>query len=132
MYFADSAARKIYSFRYGDGGVSKQRICRDLIACTGMPDGATVDEEGCIWLVEVFGGRIHRMSPAGELLRTIDMPVLKVTSVCFGGAGLDVLYVTSMAKPSLPKYPQDGPLGGWIFAIHGLGQRGLPERRFQG
>jgi hypothetical protein len=35
--------------------------------------------------------------------RVIDMPVKKVTSVMLGGPNLDVLYVTSTAKPPLPR-----------------------------
>jgi sugar lactone lactonase YvrE len=60
------------------------------------------------------------------------MPVRKVTSVAFGGPDLDVLYVTSMAKPPLPRFPGDGVMRGSLFAIHGLGVRGLAEPRFGG
>ena len=60
------------------------------------------------------------------------MPVKKVTSVNFGGPDLDILYVTSMTKPPLPHLPGDGVLRGSLFAIHGLGVKGLPEPRFGG
>ena len=42
----------------------------------------------------------------------IEMPVKKVTSVMFGGPKLDILYVTSMAKPPLPRFPGDGVAAG--------------------
>ena len=58
------------------------------------------------------------------------MPVKKVTSVMFGGPNLDILYVTSMAKPPLPRFPGDGRLRGSLFAIYGLGIKGIPEPRF--
>ena len=58
------------------------------------------------------------------------MPVKKVTSVMFGGPNLDLLYVTSMAKPPLPRFPPDEVLRGSVFVIHGLGITGLPEPRF--
>jgi hypothetical protein len=35
-----------------------------------------------------------------------------------------------MAKPPLPRFPSDGVLRGSLFAIHGLGIRGVPEPRF--
>ena len=132
MYFADSAARKIFSFHYDDCGIRDMRVFLDLRGYAGMPDGATVDEQGCLWFAEVFGGRIHCASPQGELLDSVTLPVLKVTSLCFGGADLKTLYVTSMAKPPLPKYPEDGPMAGSLFAISGLGVQGLPEMRFAG
>ena len=50
----------------------------------------------------------------------------------FGGPDLDVLYVTSMAKPPLPRFPADPALRGSLFAIHDLGIRGVPEPRFAG
>ena len=43
------------------------------------------------------------------------MPVKKVTSVMFGGPNLDILFVTSMAKPPLPRFPGDGVLRGSLL-----------------
>ena len=59
------------------------------------------------------------------------MPVKKVTSVMFGGPNLDILYVTSMAKPPL-RFAGDGVLRGSLFAVYDLGVRGVPEPRFAG
>ena len=56
----------------------------------------------------------------------------KVTSVMFGGPNLDILFVTSMAKPPLPRFPSDGILRGSLFAVYNLGVRGVPEPRFAG
>ena len=60
------------------------------------------------------------------------MPAKKVTSVMFGGPDLDILFVTSMAKPPLPRFPGDGVLRGSLFAIHDLGVHGVPRPRFAG
>ena len=59
-------------------------------------------------------------------------PVKKLTGVMFGGPDLDVLSVTSMAKPPLPRFPGDGVLRGSLFAIYDLGVRGVAEQRFAG
>lgn len=56
----------------------------------------------------------------------------KVTSVMFGGANLDVLYVTSMAHRAFDHWPEDPIARGSLFAISGLGVTGLPETRFGG
>jgi L-arabinonolactonase len=45
---------------------------------------------------------------------------------------LDTLFVTSMTKPPLPRFPGDGVLRGSLFAIRDLGIKGVPERRFAG
>jgi len=91
-----------------------------------------VDAEGYVWSALVYGGKLLRFAPDGSLDREINMPVKKVTSVMFGGPDLDVLYVTSMAKPPLPRFPDDVQLRGSLFAVTGLGVRGVPEARFAG
>lgn len=58
------------------------------------------------------------------------MPVKNVTSVKFGGPKLDILFVTSMAKPPLPRFLGDGVLRDRLFAIYDLGIKGVPEPRF--
>ena len=135
LYFADSFKGVVYAYDYdGDtGGVSNRRtFAEPAVRPGGAPDGATVDAEGGVWIALVFDGRILRYAPDGTLDRTVEMPVVKTTSVAFGGPELDTLYVTSMARPPLPRYPGDGPLRGSTFAVTGLGVRGLPERRWAG
>ena len=58
-------------------------------------------------------------------------PLQSTTSLTFGGANLDVAYVTSMARPMNGQYHREREAG-CLFAIHGLGVRGLPESRFAG
>jgi L-arabinonolactonase len=96
----------------------------------GAADGSTVDAEGCVWNANVYDSKLYRYTPDGKVERVIEMPVKKVTSVNFGGPNMDVLYVTSMAKPPLPRFPGDGVLRGSLFAITGLGIKGIPEPRF--
>ena len=93
-------------------------------------DGVAVDAEGYLWNALVYDGKLTRFDPDGRVDQVIDMPVKKVTSVNFGGPNMDVLYVTSMAKPPLPRFPGDGPLRGSLFAIYDMGIKGVPEPRF--
>lgn len=132
FYFADTWSNEISGYDYDmeTGTPSNKRCFASYAGMEGAPDGATVDAEGCVWSAAVYAGELRRFAPDGSLDRIIKMPVLKATSMSFGGPGLDVLFVTSMAKPPLPRFPEDGPLGGSLFAIEGLGIRGLPEPRF--
>ncbi len=134
LYFADSRSRSIWTVDYdlGSGRIGNKRRFASFPPDNGFPDGATVDEEGFIWSAGVYGGKVLRFAPDGRLDRCIDMPVRCVTSVMFGGVDLATLYATSMARPPVPDGPQDGPLGGSVFALRDLGVRGLPERRFGG
>jgi L-arabinonolactonase len=135
FYFADSWSGEIWAYDYdlNTGKVSNRRTFARIDTSTGgAADGSTVDAEGCLWNAQVYDGKLIRYSPDGKVERVIEMPVKKVTSVMFGGPKLDTLYVTSMAKPPLPRFPGDGVLRGSLFAIHGLGIKGVPEPRFAG
>lgn len=135
FYFADSWSGEIWAYDYDldTGGVSNRRTFTKLDTSRGgAADGSTVDAEGFLWNAQVYDGRLIRYAPDGTVDRVIEMPVKKVTSVNFGGPNMDVLYVTSMSKPPLPRFPKDGVQGGSLFAIHDLGVRGIPEPRFGG
>jgi sugar lactone lactonase YvrE len=134
FYFHDSWAGETWAYDYDilTGKVSNRRTFVQHQG-EGAPDGATVDSEGYVWIAKCFGSRIDRFAPDGRLDRSIPIPVAKVTSVAFGGSNLDILFVTSMSRPHLPQYPdEDGVIGGSLFAIHGLGVKGIAELRFAG
>jgi L-arabinonolactonase len=135
FYFADTWSGEIWAYDYdvATGGVSNRRTFAKVdTSGGGAADGSTVDAEGFLWNALVYDGKLVRYAPDGSVDRVIDMPVKKVTSVMFGGPNLDILYVTSMAKPPLPRFPGDGVLRGSLFAIHDLGIKGRPEPRFGG
>lgn len=135
FYFTDTWSGEIWAYDYDQdrGAVSNRRTFAKVDRSRGgAADGSTVDAEGFLWNALVYDGRLVRYAPDGRVDRIIEMPVKKTTSVMFGGPGLDILYVTSMAKPPLPRFPGDGVLRGSLFAIRGLGVRGLPEPRFGG
>ena len=135
FYFADTWTGEIWAYDYDQesGGVSNRRTFTAVdTSGGGAADGSTVDSEGCVWNALVYDSKLVRYTPDGEVERVIDMPVKKVTSVMFGGPNLDVLYVTSMAKPPLPRFPGDGVLRGSLIAIYDLGIMGVPEPRFAG
>jgi L-arabinonolactonase len=135
FYFADTWSGEIWKYDYNlaTGSVAnRQTFAKVDRSRGGAADGSTVDGEGCLWNALVYDGRLVRYRPDGSVDRIIEMPVKKVTSVMFGGPALDILYVTSMAKPPLPRFPGDGVQRGSLFAIYDLGIKGVPEPRFAG
>ncbi|MCV5491749.1 SMP-30/gluconolactonase/LRE family protein, partial [Escherichia coli] len=55
----------------------------------GLPDGMTIDEEGCLWIAHWGGSKITRWNPStGEQILSIPIPALYVTSCTFGGPNL--------------------------------------------
>jgi L-arabinonolactonase len=134
FYFADTWANTVWAYDY-DAKTGTPSNKRDFAKGSGggMPDGATVDSEGYFWNAwngAASGhGDVRRYAPDGTLDRRIELPSLKVTSLAFGGPNLDILYVTSM---NMTGFPEDRPEDGGLFAITGLGVRGVPEPRFGG
>ncbi|MCL4507038.1 MAG: SMP-30/gluconolactonase/LRE family protein [Chloroflexi bacterium] len=125
LYYTDSEAHSIYIFDYdqASGSISNQRIFKQTPPQEGLPDGMTVDAEGCVWSAHWDGGFLVRFSPAGEELMRIQFPARKVSSVIFGGDDYTDMYVTTAGGDHKET---DGPLAGSLFKLN-LGIRGVPE-----
>jgi len=106
LYWSDTKAHEIYAFDFdlASGGIANRRVFasfmprapgQPLAEYGGRPDGAAIDAEGCLWVAMYEGGRLVRLSPAGELLDEVALPVRCPTMPTFGGADLRTLYVTS-------------------------------------
>lgn len=113
------------------GILSNRRILHSFEQGTGRPDGGSFDAEGCYWSALFDGGRVVRLSPTGELLQTVNMPVRRPTMIAFGGADLRTAYVTS-ARAGLSAEDLLGqPLAGAIFSFS-VDVPGIPETAFAG
>ena len=95
----------------------------------GRPDGAAVDAEGCYWTALFEGGRIQRYAPGGRLLAEYPVPARCPTMVCFGGADLKSLYVTSARTGRSGEELAAFPHSGSLFSMR-VDVPGLPESRF--
>jgi sugar lactone lactonase YvrE len=134
MYFVDSAQRTIwcYDFDLKNGTPGARRIFAQLAEPDGYPDGLCVDADDHVWGAHWAGGRITRYRPDGTKERVLEIPAPNVTSCCFGGADLDVLYITTARIGLDESAMHRAPLTGGLFAVTGLGIRGKPAHRFQG
>ena len=141
FYVADTFVDEFWAYDYDieTGAVSNRRVFATTRDVPGVPDGSTVDAEGCLWNAELISGDLVRYDPNGNVERRIGFPVANITSVMFGGENLDEIYVTSMARVKHPAVhdrfrvdtrPQFG--AGSLFRLTGLGIRGVPEPRFAG
>jgi len=130
MYFIDSPRVRVDAFDYNveTGDISNKRT---LINITdgSYPDGMTIDKEGCLWVAHWNGSKVTRWDPSGKLLRTVPLPVSKVTSCCFGGPKLDQLYITSASWEIDVKKE---PLAGGLFILKNPGVTGFEEKEFEG
>jgi sugar lactone lactonase YvrE len=120
MFHADTTTHRIdcYDFDVATGEHSNRRTIltfptdKTAPEYGGRPDGATIDSEGMYWVAMFEGGRVLRISPTGEILREIKLPVRCPTSVCFGGPDLRTLYITSASQgrssEEIAQYPHTG------------------------
>ncbi|MFB7953272.1 SMP-30/gluconolactonase/LRE family protein [Streptomyces sp. NPDC056045] len=133
MYHIDSGAQRVdaYDFDPATGEPCSHRVVVTIDPAEGMPDGMTVDDDGCLWVALWGGGTVRRYTPDGVLDRIVRLPVTQVTSCAFGGPGGDVLYVTSAAYRLTPGELTAQPLAGSIFAVE-PGTTGRPATPFQG
>ena len=119
LYFTDSAARLIYAYDFDvdSGSIANRRVYVSLDEAPGRPDGLTVDAEGFVWSARVSGSRIDRYDPDGQLERTVALPFERPTSVCFGGARLETLYITSSTMDLDAAALARQPGAGGLFAL---------------
>jgi sugar lactone lactonase YvrE len=97
----------------------------------GYPDGATVDADGFVWIAHWDGWRVTRYDLAGRVARVVNLPVQRPTCPAFGGANLDVLYITSASINLSAEGRARQPWAGGVLALD-PGVRGIAERRFGG
>ncbi len=133
FYHADTPTHAIraYDFDPASGTLGDGRNFHQFEFGGGRPDGAAVDAEGCYWSALWDGWRIVRLSPAGELLRTIDLPVQRPTMIAFGGADLQTAFVTSAGKNLTDDERRAQPHAGGVFSFR-VDVPGLVQPMFAG
>lgn len=125
LFYTDSFAREIYRFDYcaEDGTLKNQRLFATIPASDGLPDGLTVDTDGYVWSALWDGSGIVRFDDKGHLEARLNLPTRKVSSLTFGGEGLQNLYVTTAGGHTKQ---EDGLTAGALFRIRGVAN-GRPE-----
>lgn len=133
MYFADSPTRTISSFETdpSTGEIGERKVFVTVPEGEGFPDGGTVDAEGYFWGCRIFGGKIVRYDPDGEIDREIALPTPQVTSCAFGGPDMTTLYVTTASMRMDRDQLAADPMAGRVFAIE-TDVKGIAEPAFAG
>jgi sugar lactone lactonase YvrE len=130
MYFTGPDLRTIRAYDFDpDAGVLLGERIFATYAAPAVPDGATIDVDGCLWCASYDGWCITRFRPDGRADRVIDLPVQCPTSLAFGGADLRTLFVTTARQRITPESLARQPLAGAVLALD-VGVGGFPEPRF--
>lgn len=129
IYFADTLEGLIFRAPYdpATGRMGEPEVFVRVPAATGYPDGMAVDSEDCLWNAHWDGSRLTRYSPDGSIERVVELPVRRPTALCFGGAGLRTVFVTSAAPDEgVPAREGDGIFDGDVVRFR-VDVPGLPE-----
>lgn len=116
FYYVDSLAYELraYDFDVRTGDLGPARVLVAFKESDGLPDGLAVAADGVLHLAMFGGSCIRRITPAGEFLDSIAVPVPNVTSCAFGGLeGTDLLVTTGryrMDEAGLEAFPDSGAL----------------------
>lgn len=130
VYHTDTARSEIYVFDVVDGELTNKRVWLTFPDDWGSPDGMTTDAQGGIWVAHWGQSRVTRFTPDAQKDFHVDLPAIQITSLCFAGANLDRVFVTSAAKDQ----PDDREAG-TLFEIPSealRGHTGLEPMKFGG
>jgi sugar lactone lactonase YvrE len=128
MYFVDSMKHEIYQSKFDLASAQIEKFELLTSVTFGFPDGLAVDVEDCIWLAVWSGSKVIRISPAGEVIAEIEMPVTQPSSCAFGPDG--TLYITSARQGLSEADIIARPLAGSLFAV-ATNTRGVPVSKFK-
>jgi len=141
MYWSDTTAHAIFAFDFdaASGALTERRVFArfptqptdgDLERYGGRPDGAAVDVEGCYWVAMYEGQRLLRLSPDGQIVREVRLPVRCPTMPCFGGPDLKTIYITSAKRNRPAAELARQPWAGCVLALR-VDVPGLPVNMFE-
>src|SRR5262249_15567679 len=131
LYFGDSDLRTVFAYPFDPStGTVGARTPHVTSSAPAVPDGATIDAAGYMWLTEYGARRIARYAPDGRLDREIPMPVKNPTSCAFGGDRLQTLYVTTASQRLTPEQLAQQPLAGALLALD-VGVGGVAEPTYR-
>lgn len=138
LYHSDTTSHQIraYPIDSATGMLGETRIVRQFSTDKaqpdygGRPDGAAVDSEGAYWSAMYEGGRLLRLSPDGEILQEVSLPVRCPTMMAFGDDDLRTLYVTTVSHKRPSSELALHPLSGHVLRLR-VAVPGLPENFYQ-
>ncbi|CAO1638247.1 unnamed protein product [Sympodiomycopsis kandeliae] len=137
MFYTDSAQNKIFKYQYDlvTGLPSSKHVFYHQKPAPPILDGMCQDSLGGLWVCHWKGAAITRLDPrTAEITHRIEFKKCwNITCCTFGGPKLDVLYVTSAHSTESGDVSQtDMPESGDLYAIQGLGFKGVERHRYNG
>ena len=130
VYYVDTPTRRVDLLTVTpDGTVDDRRPAFAVPAELGFPDGLTIDADGRLWVALWGGGAVVSFAPDGEVLASVAVDAVQVSSCTFAGPDLATLVITTSQESYTPGRSAAEPWSGHLF-VADVGARGLPPNRF--
>ncbi|MET0363710.1 MAG: SMP-30/gluconolactonase/LRE family protein [Sphingobium sp.] len=131
FHHADTPSHRLRAYRADPvtGTLHDEHVLHDFPHGTGRPDGGSFDEAGFYWSALFDGARVVRLSPEGEVVQTVDLPVPRPTMIAFGGDDRRTAYITTARSGLDADALQAAPLSGAILSFR-VDVPGVPEWDF--
>ncbi len=108
LYVNESVQRNVWAFTIeSDGSLTHKRLLKKFD--THGFDGMRCDVDGNLYIARHGKGTIVKLSPAGEVLREVDVLGSKPSNLCFGGPDGRTVYVTEVDHRRLVQFRVDRP-----------------------
>ncbi len=108
LYVNESVQRNVWAFTIeSDGSLTHKRLLKKFD--THGFDGMRCDVDGNLYITRHGKGTVVKLSPAGEVLREVDVLGSKPSNLCFGGPDGRTVYVTEVDHRRLVQFRVDRP-----------------------
>ena len=107
LFVNESVQRNIWAFDIVGSGLERKRLIKQF-PDFGF-DGMRCDVDGNLYVTRHGKGTVVKMSPAGEVLREVDVLGKSPTNLCFGGVDGRTVYVTEAEKRRVVMFRVDRP-----------------------
>ena len=107
LYVNESVQRKIWAFDVVPDGVANKRLLAEF-PDHGF-DGMRSDVDGNLYVTRYGKGTVAVVSPAGKVLREIDVLGKRPSNICFGGPDGRTAIVTEVEHTRLVKFRVEKP-----------------------
>lgn len=112
LYVNESVQRNVWAFPIkADGTLGEKKLLKKFTD-HGF-DGMRCDADGNLYVTRYGKGTVVKLSPAGEILKEIDVLGKQPSNICFGGPDGRTAYVTEVEHKRVVQFRVDKPGLAW-------------------
>jgi sugar lactone lactonase YvrE len=114
LYVNESVQRRIWVYDLAPGGIVSNKRLLIEFSDHGL-DGMRCDVDGNLYVTRYGGGHVAKISPSGEVIRTIPLTGQRPTNIAFGGPDGCTAYVTIQDNGNIETFRVERPGREWVM-----------------